>query len=39
LPAHANASSREGTSMIEKPPITALVSGYGPLVTVPSVAR
>jgi hypothetical protein len=38
LAAHANAYSREGTSMIEKPPITALVSGYGPSATVPSVA-
>src|SRR3712207_1364033 len=38
LAAHASASSREGTSMIENPPMTALVSGYGPSVTVPSVA-
>src|ERR1044071_1818116 len=36
--AHASASSREATSMIEKPPTTALVSGTGPSVTDPSVA-
>src|SRR3712207_9099547 len=29
LAAHASASSREGTSMIENPPMTALVSGNG----------
>ncbi len=38
LAAHSSASSREGTSTIENPPMTALVSGYGPAVTVPSVA-
>ena len=31
------ASSRSGTSMIENPPTTALVSGNGPSVEVPSV--
>src|SRR6478609_1124308 len=36
LAAHASASWREGTSMIEIPPMTALVSGYGPAVMVPS---
>src|SRR5829696_5982756 len=38
LPAHSNASSREGTSTTENPPMYALLSGYGPSVTVPSVA-
>src|SRR5215204_6241861 len=37
LPAHSNASSREGTSTTENPPMYALLSGYGPSVTVPSV--
>src|SRR5215211_7410581 len=35
LAAHASASSREGTSTTQNPPIA---SGYGPSVTVPSVA-
>ena len=30
LAAHTSASSREGTSMIENPPITAFFSGTGP---------
>lgn len=34
--AHANASSRVGTSIIEKPPTTAFVSGTGPSEAVPS---
>src|SRR5688500_17045956 len=34
--AHATASSRQETSMIENPPTTALVSDTGPAVTVPS---
>src|SRR5687767_2237254 len=38
LPAHSSASSREGTSTTENPPMYALLSGYGPSVTVPSVA-
>src|SRR5215831_3192998 len=38
LAAHSSASSREGTSTIASPPMTSLVSGYGPSVTVPSVA-
>ncbi len=38
LAAHSSAFSREGTSTIANPPMTALVSGYGPSVTVPSVA-
>ena len=37
LAAQASASSREATSMIEKPPTTALVSGTGPSATDPSV--
>src|SRR5688572_32673935 len=37
LPAHSIASSREGTSTTENPPMYALLSGYGPSVTVPSV--
>src|SRR5215204_6853662 len=36
-PAHSSASSREGTSTTENPPMYALLSGYGPSVTVPSV--
>src|SRR5687767_11758352 len=36
LPAHSSASSREGTSTTENPPMYALLSG--PSVTVPSVA-
>jgi hypothetical protein len=35
LAAHCSASSREGTSTTQNPPIA---SGYGPSVTVPSVA-
>jgi hypothetical protein len=35
LAAHCSASSREGTSTTQNPP---MVSGYGPSVTVPSVA-
>src|SRR6516225_3074641 len=38
LAAHFSASSREGTSTTANPPMTSLVSGYGPSVTVPSVA-
>jgi len=38
LAPHSSASSREGTSTIANPPMTALVSGYGPSVTIPSVA-
>src|SRR5918999_1625754 len=38
LPAHSSASSREGTSTTENPPMYALLSGDGPSVTVPSVA-
>jgi uncharacterized cupin superfamily protein len=38
LAAQTSASSREATSMIENPPMTAFVSGTGPAVTVPSVA-
>ena len=34
--AHWSASCREGTSRIEKPPTTALVSGNGPSLTDPS---
>ena len=34
--AHSSASSREGTSMIENPPMTAFVSGAGPSVSAPS---
>jgi hypothetical protein len=30
LPAHSSASSREGTSTTENPPMYALLSGYGP---------
>ena len=37
LPAHSSASSRDGTSTTENPPIDALLSGCGPSVTVPSV--
>jgi hypothetical protein len=37
LAAHCSASSREGTSTTANPPMTSLVSGYGPSVTVPSV--
>jgi hypothetical protein len=37
LAAQASASSCEATSMIEKPPTTALVSGRGPSATDPSV--
>src|SRR4051812_38537488 len=36
--AHANASSRVGTSIAENPPTTAFVSGKGPCELVPSVA-
>src|SRR4051794_23177771 len=35
LAAHSSASSREGTSTTQNPP---MASGYGPSVTVPSVA-
>src|SRR5215472_11182153 len=38
LAAHSSASSREGTSTTANPQMTSLVSGYGPSVTVPSVA-
>ncbi len=38
LAAHSSAFSREGTSTTANPPMTSLVSGYGPSVTVPSVA-
>src|SRR5690242_2481043 len=38
LAAHSSASSRECTSTTANPPMTSLVSGYGPSVTVPSVA-
>ena len=38
LPAHSSACSREGTSTTENPPIYALLSGYGPSMTVLSVA-
>src|SRR5688500_14457381 len=38
LAAHSSASSREGTSTTANPPMTSLVSGYGPSVTVPSVS-
>ena len=37
-PAQTSASSREGTSMMENPPMTAFVSGEGPDAMVPSVA-
>lgn len=36
--AQTSASSREGTSIIENPPITAFVCGSGPTLMVPSVA-
>ena len=36
--AHASASSRVGTSMIENPPTTAFVSGTGPGEALPSIA-
>jgi hypothetical protein len=35
--AQLSASSRVGTSMIENPPTTALVTGNGPSEAVPSV--
>lgn len=35
--AHSSASARDGTSMIENPPMTAFVSGTWPLATAPSV--
>src|SRR5437763_15497578 len=38
LAAHSSASSREGTSTTENPPMYALLSGNGPSMTVPSVA-
>ena len=38
LAAHSSASSREDTSTTANPPMTSLVSGYGPSVIVPSVA-
>src|SRR5215217_2636953 len=37
LPAHSSASSRDATSTTENPPMYALLSGYGPSVTFPSV--
>lgn len=37
LAAHRSASSRDATSTTANPPTTALVSGYGPPVTAPSV--
>src|SRR6185437_31096 len=38
LAAHPSASSSEDTSTIANPPTTSLASGYGPSVTIPSVA-
>ena len=35
---HASASALEGTSTTVSPPMTSLVSGYGPSVITPSVA-
>ena len=38
LAAHSSASSREATSTTANPPMTSLVSGNGPSVTIPSVS-